>query len=166
MTVSSCHLLSNTLASGPCTCIGSSSCHEACQLNSLYRLETIKCGLLKLLADLHMLPLVLDCSYGSMLCAGLRNLIMVLFAATTVRLMIENFLKYGIRINPKNWVMAVLTPEGDHAQSHAFLSRPLWLAVWPSGTYCSQALHYLSHKHYSTCHTSVTLAVTRAIYQL
>ena len=37
---------------------------------------------------------------------------MVLFAATTVRLMIENFLKYGIRINPKNWVMAVLTPEG------------------------------------------------------
>lgn len=42
---------------------------------------------------------------------GLRNLIMVLFAATTIRLMIENFLKYGIRINPKNWVMAVLTPE-------------------------------------------------------
>ena len=37
---------------------------------------------------------------------------MVLFAATTIRLMIENFLKYGIRINPKNWVMAVLTPEG------------------------------------------------------
>ena len=38
---------------------------------------------------------------------------MVLFAATTIRLMIENFLKYGIRINPKNWVMAVLTPEGE-----------------------------------------------------
>ena len=47
-----------------------------------------------------------------MIFAGLRNLIMVLFAATTIRLMIENFLKYGIRINPKNWVMAVLTPEG------------------------------------------------------
>lgn len=45
--------------------------------------------------------------------AGLRNLIMVLFAATTVRLMIENYLKYGIRLNPKNWVLAVLTPEGN-----------------------------------------------------
>ena len=45
--------------------------------------------------------------------AGLRNLIMVLFAATTFRLMIENYLKYGIRLNPKNWVLAVLTPEGD-----------------------------------------------------
>ena len=38
---------------------------------------------------------------------------MVLFAATTFRLMIENYLKYGIRLNPKNWVLAVLTPEGD-----------------------------------------------------
>ena len=37
---------------------------------------------------------------------------MVLFAATTVRLMIENYLKYGVRLNPKNWVLAVLTPEG------------------------------------------------------
>ena len=37
---------------------------------------------------------------------------MVLFAATTIRLMIENYLKYGIRLNPKNWVLAVLTPEG------------------------------------------------------
>ena len=46
------------------------------------------------------------------LIAGLRNLIMVLFAATTIRLMIENYLKYGIRLNPKKWVLAVLTPEG------------------------------------------------------
>lgn len=45
--------------------------------------------------------------------AGVRNLIMVLFAATTIRLMIENYLKYGIRLNPKNWVLAVLTPEGN-----------------------------------------------------
>ncbi len=66
-----------------------------------------------------------------MLCAGLRNLIMVLFAATTIRLMIENFLKYGIRINPKNWVMAVLTPEGDHTLLHALLLLPLLLAGLP-----------------------------------
>ena len=48
-----------------------------------------------------------------MYAAGLKNLIMVLFAATTIRLMIENYLKYGIRLNPKNWVLAVLTPEGN-----------------------------------------------------
>lgn len=108
----------------------------------------------------------LNCSYGRMLCAGLRNLIMVLFAATTIRLMIENFLKYGIRINPKNWVMAVLTPEGDHMLLHALLSMPPLLAGFPSGTYCSQALHFLLHTHYSNCHTSITLAVTQAFYQL
>lgn len=51
--------------------------------------------------------------------AGLRNLIMVLFAATTVRLMIENYLKYGIRLNPKNWVLAVLTPEGNSSPLQA-----------------------------------------------
>ena len=38
---------------------------------------------------------------------------MVLFGATTIRLMIENYLKYGIRLNPKNWVLAVLTPDGE-----------------------------------------------------
>lgn len=52
-----------------------------------------------------------------MLVAGLRNLIMVLFAATTIRLMIENYLKYGIRLNPKKWVLAVLTPEGRPSSS-------------------------------------------------
>lgn len=53
-----------------------------------------------------------QCSQAQCCCAGLRNLIMVLFAATTLRLMLENFIKYGIRINPKNWVLAVVTPEG------------------------------------------------------
>ena len=38
---------------------------------------------------------------------------MVLFAATTIRMMLENYLKYGIRLNPKNWVLAVVTPEGN-----------------------------------------------------
>lgn len=38
---------------------------------------------------------------------------MVLFAATTIRMMLENYLKYGIRLNPKNWVLAVVTPEGS-----------------------------------------------------
>jgi len=75
---------------------------------------------------------------------------MVLFAATTIRLMIENFLKYGIRINPKNWVMAVLTPEGDHALLHALLSMPLLLAGFPSGILL----------------TSITLAVTQAVHWL
>lgn len=44
--------------------------------------------------------------------AGLRTLIMLLFAATTLRLILENFLKYGLRVSPKNWVLAVITPEG------------------------------------------------------
>ncbi len=85
---------------------------------------------------------------------------MVLFAATTIRLMIENFLKYGIRINPNNWVMAVLTPEGDDA----LFSMPPLLAGFSSGTYCSQALHYLSHKHHTSSHTSILPAVTQALY--
>ncbi|KAL3140361.1 hypothetical protein ABBQ38_004622 [Trebouxia sp. C0009 RCD-2024] len=55
---------------------------------------------------------------------GLRNLIMVLFAATTIRMMLENYLKYGIRLNPKNWVLAVVTPE---AAPQMFL---LWLVVF------------------------------------
>lgn len=48
---------------------------------------------------------------------------MVLFAATTIRLMIENYLKYGIRLNPKKWVLAVLTPEGRPSLSLAFRFR-------------------------------------------
>lgn len=125
-----------------------------------------------------------DCSNGCLLCTGLRNLIMVLFAATTIRLMIENFLKYGIRINPKNWVMAVLTPEGDHPLSHALshaYHMPYHTLCWHC-LFCllnsfghmlltsitlsvTQAFDQLSHKHYTSGYTSLIWPVTQALYQ-
>ena len=62
---------------------------------------------------------------------------MLLFGCTTVRLVIENFTKYGIKVNPKTWVLTVVTPEGiqlSAAFATAYHCKVLFMSVMASSS--------------------------------
>ncbi len=47
----------------------------------------------------------------SLLGAGILNVILLILFAANFRLIVENLLKYGVLVNPLNWVKA-LVPRG------------------------------------------------------